>query len=428
MTVLSYELLINILFIITCLFIFQLYIDGLGAASLKQQKIGIFITTGLAIILCTVLPISYGNYYTFDLRQIPFLLGSLTGGPIVAVSLFLVTNVFHVILGGPGILSNLTISFTILILSFFLSEKFNSMSFINRVLFAFGLSIFSSVYTFFVVWLFTGTIKVSLLVDYLIIQAIGMFFISYIAETLKQNFTLKQKVIKTERLEVVTQLAACISHEIRNPLTTSRGFMQLLSERNIDPSDKKFFNLSIQEIDRAEKVVKDFLTFAKPEIKKEEELYLREVLEKCIEILTPLANMSSVNVSTHFTENLTVMGDRSLFLQSLINIIKNCIEAMPNGGDLLIKTGVKSNTNELFIFISDTGIGMSKEQLTRLGEPYFSTKEGKGTGLGMMVVYRIIEIMKGTIKVDSKIGEGSTFTITFKDQWDKVTGTSSQTT
>ena len=416
MIVLSYELLINVLFIISCLFIFQLYLDRVGDASLKQQQLGIFITTGLAILLCIALPISFGNYHMYDLRQIPLLLGSLTGGPIVAVSLFLVTNVFHVILDGTGNLSNLTITSTILILSFVVSEKFNAMSFNNRIFFAFGLSITSSIYTILLVWLFTNTIKVPLLFDYLIIQAIGMLLISYIAETLKQNFTLKQKVIKTERLEVISQLAACISHEIRNPLTTSRGFMQLLSERNLDPSDKKFFKLSIQEIDRAEKVIKDFLTFAKPEIKKEEALNLREELEQCIELLTPLANMNSVIISSHFTDNLFVMGDRSLFLQSLINIIKNCIEAMPNGGDLSIETGITRNSNELFISIRDTGIGMSKEQLNRLGEPYFSTKEGKGTGLGMMVVYRIIEIMKGTLTVESKIGEGSTFTITFLNQ------------
>jgi two-component system, sporulation sensor kinase B len=123
-----------------------------------------------------------------------------------------------------------------------------------------------------------------------------------------------------------------------------------------------------------------------------------------IDILRPLANMSSVEIQTSLIP-FNVKGEREKFQQCLLNIMKNAIEAMPNGG--LLDIYVSLNKNNILIRISDTGVGMTREQLERLGEPYFTTKGTKGTGLGMMVVYRIIESMNGTIQITSEVNKGT---------------------
>lgn len=382
--------------------------------SLKRQRIAIFITTSLAIILCLTVPAEVDKDFFFDLRHIPLWLGSLNGGPIVAGGLLAVTIIYRGFFGGLGALTTVIVSITIFAISIILNRKFNTLTTKKRIILCVGLSIFSALYTVLIMWLIThSTITFANTLMYVIIQAFGMLMVSYMSEKIKQNHTLRNKIIQTEKLEVVSHLAASISHEVRNPITTSRGFMQLLSEQDIPDKFKDYIKISIDELDRAEQIIRDFLTFAKPDIKKKEILNLRHEIDKSIGILTPLANMNAVKIKTVLTDKLFILGERCLFQQSLINVIKNCLEAMPDGGELEIKTGTTSKHNNAYIMIRDTGMGMTTEQLSRLGEPYFSTKGGKGTGLGMMVVIRIIEAMDGTIEVSSEVGKGSTFTITF---------------
>ena len=129
-----------------------------------------------------------------------------------------------------------------------------------------------------------------------------------------------------------------------------------------------------------------------------------------VKILTPLANMNEIKLHVYVAkkDGAYILGDRRKFEQSLINIIKNGIESMPNGGALEIQTTYKDSL--VFIKVRDEGKGMTKNQINRLGEPYFTTKEN-GTGLGMMVSYSIIKGMGGQINVDSKIGSWTSFSI-----------------
>jgi two-component system, sporulation sensor kinase B len=118
-----------------------------------------------------------------------------------------------------------------------------------------------------------------------------------------------------------------------------------------------------------------------------------------------------VEIVTNFSVIGFIKGDRQRFRQCFINILKNAVEAMPNGGQLYIETHYSQDY--VTICIRDTGIGMTSEQLERLGEPYYSTKGKNGTGLGMMVVYSIVRAMHGFIKVESELDAGTTFYIKF---------------
>ncbi|WP_052342765.1 sensor histidine kinase [Bacillus sp. EB01] len=166
------------------------------------------------------------------------------------------------------------------------------------------------------------------------------------------------------------------------------------------------------ELERAERIITDYLTFAKPASDKLEVLDVSKEMLHILELIHPFANMNSVIINIDLRNEVKVKGERHLFHQCILNIVKNAIEAMEeNGGTLTVMTQGKGENSE--IYISDTGIGMNSEQIERLGEPYFSLKGKNGTGLGMMVVYSIINSMNGKVFIESKPGQGTTFVLHF---------------
>ncbi|MEH7225948.1 HAMP domain-containing sensor histidine kinase [Bacillus sp. JJ1566] len=247
---------------------------------------------------------------------------------------------------------------------------------------------------------------------YLVIPPMGVGIISYLTEFFRNNIQMRQTIVKSEKLHAVEQLGAAISHEIRNPLTAAMGFVQLLMSNSLPRHKQKEYLFIIkEELGSAERVIQDYLTFSKPALESIETIQVKRELQQVISILRPTANQHSVEIITNFALIGSTEGDRQKFHQCFINVMKNAIEAMPGGGQLLVETSYdRSNVS---IVIRDTGLGMTKEQIERLGEPYYSTKGSKGTGLGMMVVYSIVKAMKGTIRVTSTVGEGTEFTFQF---------------
>lgn len=247
---------------------------------------------------------------------------------------------------------------------------------------------------------------------YLVIPPLGIGIISYTIEFIKGNIEMRLQLIKAEKLKAVEQLGAAISHEIRNPLTAASGFVQLLQDDYLPRHKRKqYLTLVKDELLSAERVIQDYLTFAKPSLEKLEELQVKNELKQIINILLPLANKNSVEILTDYSAIGFIKGDQQKFRQCFVNVLKNAIESMPNGGTLSISTEL--NYNKVVISVQDTGIGMTNEQLERLGEPFYSTKGKKGTGLGMMVVYSIARAMDGKIRVESEVGVGTTIHFEF---------------
>ena len=173
----------------------------------------------------------------------------------------------------------------------------------------------------------------------------------------------------------------------------------------------QYLSIIKNELKSAERVIQDYLNYSNPEIKSMEPLLLQEELEQVVQLLQPLAKRNSVKIVSIFSLGEEIEGDKQKFHQCFVNIMKNAIEAMPKGGILTVET--ESTPTTVSILVKDTGSGMTLEQVTRLGEPYYSTKGSKGTGLGIMVVYSIVRAMNGTIHVESEIGKGTTFKFTF---------------
>ncbi|ALC88754.1 hypothetical protein AM500_02255 [Bacillus sp. FJAT-18017] len=219
----------------------------------------------------------------------------------------------------------------------------------------------------------------------------------------------EETLLKAEKLSMVGELAAGFAHEIRNPLTTIKGFVQLLTETT---KETVFTKTILDEIDRINSIVSDFMIFARPHVTDFTQCNLTEILKNIAKFIEPEALLRNVLLITDFPdEPVIISGEKNQLKQVFLNIMKNAIEAIPSGGFVYISMNIQPS--EVSVTIKDTGVGMTEEQLRKLGEPFFTTKS-TGNGLGLMVTYKIIQDHKGRIDVKSDGPHtGATFKLTF---------------
>lgn len=405
MSFLTKDLLINFLFILLPLFLVQMiYLVKYSNRSDEYNR-GIFaIFPVLSLILCMLSPVSVGENYVWDLRWIPFILGGLYGGYKLGFFLLYLTLFIRYLMGHDGFILAVIMFSTLTIVVLLLSKSFLQMS-VKRKLVTSTLVMLVAilVYRLIATQFFGIHVENIMWNEFIVMQVIAMVITTLLWEVILANFQVMQNLIKAEKTHMVSHLAASISHEVRNPLTVSRGFIQMLGEVDSLEDRNKYANIALRELDRATEVINDYLTFAKPTLEQKEEINILKEIQYAVNVIIPLANMNGIQVELSLLEDETyyVKGERKKFQQCLINILKNGIEAMENNGTLTIRQNPKG------IEIQDEGIGMTQEQIDRLGEPYFTTKE-KGTGLGMMVSFSIIKGMGGNITVNSDPEKGGT--------------------
>jgi two-component system sporulation sensor kinase B len=228
-------------------------------------------------------------------------------------------------------------------------------------------------------------------------------------ETIREIHQLRSELLNSEKLRVVSELSSVFAHEIRNPMQVARGFLQLLNDPELPKSKKEYIQISIEELDRANEIIDDFLMFGKPSINNNIKVNAGYQLERVINIIQSYSLSHLVEIKTDIQDNCWIDANPQKLNQSLINIMKNAVESMPDGGTVWV-TCNSTDGEYIEITIKDQGIGMTKKQLDRLGSPFYSLKE-KGTGLGMMVSFQIIRSFKGNIIVNSVKGIGTEFII-----------------
>lgn len=215
----------------------------------------------------------------------------------------------------------------------------------------------------------------------------------------------EERLQNAEKLSILGQLTAGIAHEIRNPITAIKGFAQFLTEGKAS----HYGEVILGELERIDSIVNDLLVLAKPQATKLESINLVNIIKSVAALLKPQAEeLNIVLHESYQSPEILVKCERDKIRQVLINIIKNSIEAMPSGGNISIK--LKKKNNFINLCVSDEGIGIPEDQLSKIGEPFYSTKE-KGTGLGMMICHKIIKNHGGDIHIKSKEGEGTNVNI-----------------
>lgn len=226
-----------------------------------------------------------------------------------------------------------------------------------------------------------------------------------------------QSDLKIERMKMMMQISANMAHEIKNPLTSLKGFLQYYQGRMAkdDPKQAKFFSIMLDEADRIESLSSQFCMAARPENRtKREKIAVNALLEEVYILLKGEAERSAIKLSfSPCVDELFIYGNRQQLKQIFINLLNNAYDAVRASGktEKKVRFAAEKMAAECFIEVTDNGIGMKKDALAHLGEAFYSTKE-KGNGLGMMITKELIEQHKGKLAADSEYGKGTVFIVT----------------
>jgi signal transduction histidine kinase len=227
----------------------------------------------------------------------------------------------------------------------------------------------------------------------------------------------QDQVIQAEKLTSLGQLAASIAHEVNNPLSSAIIYNQLIAKKieNKEVNTEAILNYTLKieaELERSAGLIQNLLNFSRRPPTEFQKLNFNSIVTKAYELTAYSAEKNKVRVVNKLDSSLPeMMGDPNQLQQVCINLILNAVQAMPDGGELNLRTYFQSGHVKLEV--RDTGVGISRQNMSKLFTPFFSTKpEVKGVGLGLSIVYGIVQRHKGKIEVRSKENEGSTFTVT----------------
>ncbi|RXT07132.1 sensor histidine kinase [Ammoniphilus sp. CFH 90114] len=402
------QLLLNILIIVLAILVYF----SIGS-QYKYRKVLAVALPAAAMLLCMAFPINVLGGFKYDLRVIPLLIGILYGGYASGLLLSFIMVSYRYYLGGPGYILTLYSFPPVIVFALILVASFRQLKRKTKYLVGSGLALLWALICTLISFFGSKGIPVTkenilFYVGFCTLHALAMWIAMYLIESLSENEQMRVEIQRTEKLHALSHLAASIAHEVRNPLTVVRGFMQLLNEKKVDESEQKYFHLMIEELDRAEHIIHNFLTLAKPQNDEVKCFDAGAEVGHVVSVASAYASLRNVKITLEIASSLMIEGNPATFSQVLLNIIKNGIEAMPDGGTLKVLGRREAGT--VIISIIDQGVGMTQQEVNQLGTPFYSSKR-EGTGLGLLTSFRIVQMMNGTIKVTSKKGKGTQFSI-----------------
>lgn len=219
-----------------------------------------------------------------------------------------------------------------------------------------------------------------------------------------------EKMTRLDRLNIIGEMAAGIAHEVRNPMTTVRGLLQFMGSKREFSNHEEKFNLMIDEIDRANSIITEFLSLAKNKAMDFTESNLNDIIRELHPLLMADALRNNCELKASLGNIPTVFLDKNSIRQLILNMMRNGLDAMPTGG--LIHISTEWNGEKVLLSIKDHGIGIALEDREKLGTPFFTTKDN-GTGLGLAVCHRIVQRHGAILSVNSELGKGTVFTVAF---------------
>lgn len=405
------KLVLHILIVLMPVFVHHVLYNRKQRLSEAYSPYMCAVLQGGAVVLCLSFPFPVDGF-RWDLRSVPLVLSFLYGGPRAGLIVLGIALGYRALIGGDtweyGMLSILLttlvpmlllkhfwkwrphvrvfVAMAMAMLSFLVSALMFSMHFqIERTPYAVNSEVYGEMAAF-------GLLQVA-----------GIALAAMLNEHAVELSMMRREIQRAEKLNILGQLAASVAHEVRNPLTVVKGFLQIMHEEQEDPH-RRYTQLVLSELARAESIINDYLNFAKPQMQKLETFELSEVMEDIVLLLNTYAAQTGVMLHRELEQGLHLRTDKNQLKQALVNLVKNAIEATPSGGE--VKVLLRRGERHAVITILDTGKGMTKEQLSRIGTLFYTTKD-KGTGLGTMVSLRIIESMKGRVQYESEPGLGT---------------------
>jgi len=236
-------------------------------------------------------------------------------------------------------------------------------------------------------------------------------------QTEMEKHRLMEQLAEAEKLSALGRITANVADEIRNPLTSVGGFSRRLQKKAAEGTkEKEYAEFIVSEVTRMERILRNVISFTKGISPQREEIEMNEVINEALKPFEERAGEQSITIDRSFGEIRPVEGDKEQVREAIENLISNAIDAMPDGGTLSVATGKEFVKDRPYVTVKvrDTGKGIDKDNLGKIYEPFFTTKlVVKGTGLGLSITRKVVEEHGGFIKAESKINEGSTFSLYF---------------
>jgi two-component system sensor histidine kinase PilS (NtrC family) len=239
-----------------------------------------------------------------------------------------------------------------------------------------------------------------------------------IFQDLTSIIKMEKSLEKSRRLAIIGEMAAGLAHEMRNPLASLGGSIQILKkDLSLNPVDERLMQIILRGKEQLDNIIKDFLLLARPAPGKKEAIVIKDIIEDVIESIKLVPDWSdNIEISLSLSDNIGILANRTELREIFWNLILNSIQAMNDGGALSIEMKNISSSDaaaeHLEIKIHDTGSGIDEKNLEMVFEPFFTTKE-TGTGLGLAIVNRIVEGYGGTIRIENNGGAGTTCVVSF---------------
>jgi len=228
---------------------------------------------------------------------------------------------------------------------------------------------------------------------------------------------LKNEIERNKRLAAIGRLAAGVAHEIRNPLSSLKGYATFFKEVfDTDTENYNIADIMIKEVNRLDRVVGELVELARPVRVSAKPVRIKALIEESIKIIAQNAKLHRIKIKMDEVEEVgSITADKNRLQQALLNLYLNAVQAMEDKGVLSIKLHREDVSNNVIIKISDTGSGIHKKDLQNIFEPYFTTKLS-GTGLGLAIVHNIVKAHEGELTVESNQGQGTSFTLILPDK------------
>src|SRR5665647_1496918 len=365
----------------------------------KTQKLVMAALWGLSLIFCMSFPASFGPGYHLDIRIIPLLMGTLYGGIRTGIFLTALVILYRLYFGiDIGFYITVLVVISAVPVILFFQKSFDRAKKDKRVKIATLLSLYYTLVVIIWYCILTNISLENLKVQtiYLMFILLVMWFFITLNENIRETRQLRLEVQNAGKLQVISDLTSIFVHEIRNPMQVTRGFLQLLNEPDLTDKKKAYIQLSIDELDRANEIIKDLLLFGKPSTNINERINVVYQLQRVLSILNSYSIAQNVTIITNISDDCWTHAIPQKLNQCLINILKNAIESMPNGG-MVWASCAPTSDGYIQISIKDHGIGMTKQEIDKLGSPFYSLKKS-GTGLGMMISFQIIRSFQGKVR------------------------------
>ncbi|MGO5010269.1 ATP-binding protein [Niallia sp. Sow4_A1] len=402
---LSYHLLVIILPIV-----WYLLVSKEEISQRKKIMSNFSFSLFLMLVLSMVHPIEIGEGVYYDLKVVPILLAFVYGGLNTSILLTLILIGYKFFMLGNAFYMNFfnyTIAATIILI---LKNKLVTLTFKKKWIIIMSVYWLSALTRIINIFITNQLAQLPFTLVYTFSTWGALYIVIIMIQYNEEKILNQTKIQMAERVNAVSQLAASVAHEVRNPMTSVKGFLQLIrGDNNLSEKQRKYIEISLGELERTETIINDYLSMAKPVSREEEDnLNITAELRSIIEVITSYTNNHTIIIDAVISNHLYCKGKRNEFRQAMINMMKNSVEAMNGNGILAVRAYAFGE--KIYIEIEDNGIGMTSKQVKQLGTPYYSTKD-KGTGIGLTLVYRIIRDMKGEITVVSKKGQGTMFRI-----------------